>query len=120
MMDGAPTIVVVDDAAEVRLLVKTRLRLSGFFDVVGEGDDGADAVELAREHQPALMLLDVSMPGMDGLTALPQVLAVAPGTRVVLYSGFEEQGLVDKALELGAAGFVGQAAPVAPPRGHPI
>src|SRR4051794_1142788 len=74
--------------------------------MVGEGADGAAAVELAREHQPALMLLDVSMPGVDGLQALPRVREVSPGTRVFLYSGFEESGLVEKAHELGAAGFI--------------
>lgn len=108
----APTIVIVDDASEVRLLVKTRLRLSGRLRVVGEGANGADAVALAREHRPDLMLLDVSMPGTDGLEALPQVLAASPSTRVVLFSGFEEQGLVEKAERLGAAAFVEKSAPV--------
>ncbi len=106
MGEEPATIVVVDDASEVRLLVKTRLRLSGRFRVVGEGADGTDAVTLAEEHRPALMLLDVSMPGTDGLEALPRVLAVSPSTRVVMYSGFEEQGLADRAHELGAAAFV--------------
>ena len=108
----APTIVIVDDASEVRLLVKTRLRLSGRLRVVGEGANGADAVALAREHRPDLMLLDVSMPGADGLEALPQVLAASPSTRVVLFSGFEEQGLVEKAEHLGAAAFIEKSAPV--------
>ena len=106
------TIVVVDDASEVRLLVKTRLRMSGLLRVVGEGADGAQAVALAREHQPALMLLDVSMPGMDGLAALPRVLEVSPSTRVVLYSGFEEQGLAGEAQRLGAAAFIEKSSPI--------
>src|SRR3712207_6925214 len=59
-----------------------RSRLSGAFSVVGEGGSGTDAVGLAGEHQPDVMLLDVSMPGTDGLTALPEVLAVSPATRV--------------------------------------
>ena len=63
MQQETPTIVIVDDASEVRVMLKTRLRLSGRLTVVGEGADGSEAVELAREHQPALMLLDVSMPG---------------------------------------------------------
>jgi PAS domain S-box-containing protein len=108
----AATIVIVDDASEVRLLVKMRLRMSGALRVVGEGADGAEAISLATEHQPCLMLLDVSMPGLDGLEALPQVLAASPGTRVVLYSGFEEHGLIEKARELGAAAFIEKSAPV--------
>ena len=112
-MNAAPaTMVIIDDAAEVRMLVKTRLRLSGKFDVVAEGGDGAEAVALAQQHLPQLMLLDVSMPSVDGLEALPQVLAASPSTRVVVYSGFEEQGLVDKARQLGAADFIEKSAPI--------
>jgi PAS domain S-box-containing protein len=112
MAEGTPSIVVVDDASEVRLLIRTRLRLSGSFRVVGEGADGRDAVALAREHRPTVMLLDVSMPGTDGLEALPQVLRESPATRVVLFSGFEEQGLADRAQELGAAAFIEKSMPV--------
>ena len=112
MGTDVPTIVIVDDAAEVRLLMKTRLRVSGLFEVVGEGADGTQAIELAREHAPALMLLDVSMPGVDGLEALPEVLSVSPATRVVLFSGFEEQGLAEKATALGAAAFIEKSVPV--------
>ena len=101
-----PTIVIVDDAAEVRSLVRTRLRLSHKLEVVGEAADGASAIEAARTQQPDLVLLDVSMPVMDGLEALPQVLAAAPGTRVVMYSGFQEQGLAHRALDLGASVFL--------------
>src|SRR3954454_16740858 len=106
MQVGVPTIVVVDDAAEVRLLVKTRLRLSGSVTVVGEGADGTEAVALASEHRPSLLLLDVSMPVMDGFEALPRVLEASPDTRVVLYSGFDEEGLAQRARELGAAAFI--------------
>ena len=112
MESGAPSIVIVDDAAEVRLLLRTRLRVSGRLAVVGEGADGAEAVVLAARHQPALMLLDVSMPGTDGLTALPKVLEASPDTRVVLYSGFEEQGLLEKARGLGASAFLKKSAPI--------
>jgi PAS domain S-box-containing protein len=106
MSSEAATIVVVDDAPEVRALVKARLRLSGSFDVVGEGSDGSAAVALANQHHPEVMLLDVSMPGMDGLEALPKVLDASPDTKVVLYSGFEEHGLVEEAQRLGATAFV--------------
>ena len=111
-MERAPTIVIVDDAAEVRVLVMARLRLSGLFDVLGEGANGSDAVALAERHRPRLLLLDVSMPETDGLQALPRILEVSPDTRVVLYSGFEEQGLAEKAQELGAAAFIEKSAPV--------
>ena len=99
-------VVIVDDSADVRTLVRTKLRLSGAAVVEGEGADGADAVDLARRLQPDAMLLDVSMPGMDGLVALPQVLEASPGTRVVMFSGFDEEPLALRALELGATSYL--------------
>jgi PAS domain S-box-containing protein len=105
-MSGPPTIVVVDDAPDVRKLLKTQLRLSGRLDVVGEGADGYDAVELARQHHPRLMLLAVSMPGRDGLAALPGVLDVSPETRVVMFSGFDAAGLAEHTRKLGATAFL--------------
>jgi PAS domain S-box-containing protein len=102
---STPTIVIVDDAAEVRALVRARLRLSCRIEVVGEGADGAAAVALAAEHRPDLMLLDVSMPGIDGLEALPRVLEASPETRVVMYSGFTEEMLARRSQDLGAVAF---------------
>lgn len=111
-MSGLPTIVIVDDAAEVRALVGGHLHRSGAFEVVAEGANGFEAVSLADKHRPAVLLLDVSMPGMDGLTALPRVVERSPGTRVVMYSGFDETGLADHACQLGAAAFVEKSAPL--------
>ena len=106
----ATTVVIVDDDTDVRALIKARLRMSGLFDVVGQGADGAEAVALAGEHRPALMVLDVSMPEVDGLEALPRVLQASPTTRVVMFSGFEERGLVEKTRELGAVAFIEKSA----------
>jgi PAS domain S-box-containing protein len=111
-MADPPTIVVVDDAPDVRMLLKTKLRLSGRLDVVGEGADGYDAVALAQQHRPSLMLLDVSMPGRDGLAALPLVLDASPATRVVMFSGFDETGLADLTRALGASEFIQKSVPL--------
>jgi PAS domain S-box-containing protein len=99
-------VVLVDDSSEVRSLVRTKLRLSGKALVEGEGADGADAIDLARRLQPDAMLLDVSMPGMDGLAALPDVLESSPGTRIVMFSGFDEEPLALRALEMGATSYL--------------
>lgn len=109
-MVGVPRIVVVDDADDVRTLVRSRLRLSGRFELVGEGTNGFEAVDLARRLHPDMMLLDISMPGMDGLEALSQVRTIAPDTRVVMYSGMPERGLPDRCRALGAAGFLHKSA----------
>jgi PAS domain S-box-containing protein len=107
-----PSVVVVDDAPEVRALVRTALQLSRRLTVVGEAGDGSAAVDLAASLRPDVVLLDVSMPVMDGLQALPQILKVSPRTRVVMYTGFNEQGLAERARELGAAAFVEKSAPL--------
>ena len=103
--DPLPSVVVVDDSAEVRAVVRHVLEASGFA-VVGEGGDGDEAIVLAMRRKPAVMLLDTSMPRVDGIEALPAVLAVSPDTRVIVFTGFDEPGLAAHALKLGAAGFI--------------
>jgi len=105
-------VVVVDDAAEVRLLVKHQLGRSGLFTVVGEAANGREAVDEVARHRPDVVLLDVSMPEMDGLEALPHVVAAAPETVVVMYSGFEEGGLAQRAQSLGASAFIAKSAAI--------
>lgn len=111
-MAERPTIVLVDDSPELRALVGARLRASGLFDVVGEGADGGEAMMLAHEHCPDLMLLDTSMPVLDGLECLPLVLAVSPETKVVMYTGFSGHDLAERARQLGAADFVEKSVPL--------
>jgi PAS domain S-box-containing protein len=110
MVDAPVTLVVIDDAPEVRLFVKSQLGRSGQFMVVGEGGTGLDAIDLVREHQPDVLLLDISMPIMDGLEALPHIRATSPRTRVVMYTGFDSHGLAERAKQLGAAAFLEKAA----------
>jgi PAS domain S-box-containing protein len=112
MVDQPWTLVMVDDAAELRQLVKTALKFSGRFTVVGEGSDGREAIELAGRLRPDVLLLDVSMPEVDGLEALPKVLAAAPDTKVVMYTGFNEAGLAARAQELGAAALLEKSLPL--------
>jgi PAS domain S-box-containing protein len=107
-----PSVVVVDDSREVRELVRRRLQSSGMFEVVGVGGDGEEAISLAHRHEPALLLLDTSMPTMDGIEALPAILALCPETRVVMFTGFEEHGLAAHARELGAADFIEKSIPL--------
>ncbi|HEX9992958.1 MAG TPA: PAS domain S-box protein [Acidimicrobiales bacterium] len=112
MRDGRYDVVLVDDAVDVRAVVGRQLRLSRRFTVVGEGGSGAEAVALAAEHQPDLVLLDASMPGRDGLDALPAVRQAAPGAKVVMLTGFAGSALERRARDLGAADFVDKAAPI--------
>jgi DNA-binding NarL/FixJ family response regulator len=103
-------IVVVDDHPLTRDALASLLAQGGF-DVVGEAGDGADAVALVGELQPELVLLDLSMPGLDGLAALPRLRAAAPGCEVVVLtaSGTEENLL--GAIRAGAAGYLLKSEP---------
>ena len=96
----------MDDVEDVRALLAAALRQDGRFDVVGSASDAAGAVELVRERAPDLLLLDLAMPGGDGLTALPRIRAEAPGTRVVMVSGFPSGRLEALTTASGAVGYV--------------
>ena len=104
--------VLVDDSSELRALVRRRLEQSGLFEVVAEGGDGDEAISLVIRHEPELLLLDTSMPTCDGLQALPAILAVCPDTTVVMFTGFEEQGLAERARELGAVDVLEKSIPL--------
>jgi PAS domain S-box-containing protein len=108
----APTIVLVDDAADLRTVVRAQLRASAAYDVVGEGANGREAVDLATRHRPDVLLLDVSMPVLDGCAALPQIRAASPTTRVVMYTGLDDPHLAAQSAQLGAAAFVQKSAPL--------
>ena len=76
MTSGAADVVIVDDAEDVRLLVRMQLELSQRFEVVAEGRSGLDAIDLADTIRPRVMLLDLSMPDMDGVEAILATTAV--------------------------------------------
>ncbi len=109
--DGRFGVLLVDDVADLRLMLRLNLEGSGRFAILAEAADGEEGVKLAEDHQPDLVLLDIAMPVMDGLEALPRIRNVAPGTRVVILSGFEEAQLGGKALGLGASAYLEKTLP---------
>lgn len=86
------------------MLYRAQLQNSVDFVVCAEGGDGTDAVAIAREFRPDIMLLDNSMPEMDGIDALPYVLEASPDTAVVILSAVIEDGTAERVLALGATG----------------
>jgi DNA-binding NarL/FixJ family response regulator len=100
--NGAIRVVLVDDVAGLRALVRMALEVDGRFTVVGEAGNGADGIEVSRDLKPDLVLLDLSMPVMDGLEALPQILEASPDSRVVVLTGFESRRVSPMALKRGA------------------
>lgn len=108
-MSDAPArirVVVAEDHEDLRFLIRDRLHRDGRFVVVGEASTGREAVEAATRHQPDLILLDVRMPVMSGLEAIPEIREASPGTRIVMLSGRPEQDFEASALELGADLFL--------------
>ena len=106
-------VMLVDDVPELRLLVKVTLEEDPQIDVVAEASNGREGVERAREAKPDLVLLDLSMPDMDGLEAIPLIREAAPTARVVVLSGHEAGRVSLEALDQGASRYINKAAGLA-------
>ena len=98
--------VVADDVADIRLLVRLWLETCGDFEVVGEAENGHEVIDLAATEQPELVILDLAMPEMDGLEALPQILEASPATAVVILSGYDRADFADIVRAAGAIGYL--------------
>lgn len=108
---SAPRVLVVDDQTLIRTGFRLILTARGI-EVVGEAADGVEAVTMARELEPDVVLMDIRMPNMDGLEATRRILDRAPECRVLMLTTFDLDRYVYAALSLGASGF--------PPEGrHP-
>jgi DNA-binding NarL/FixJ family response regulator len=99
-------VLVADDFPLVREALAAALRRHPEIEVVGMAADGVEAVELALQHQPDVVVLDLKMPRMSGLVALTKLSAELPSTRVLLLTACEEPDTVIDAVSAGAAGFV--------------
>ncbi|KMY49458.1 response regulator [Peribacillus loiseleuriae] len=101
----AHRILIVDDAAFMRMMIKDILSKNGF-EIVGEAADGAQAVEKYRELQPDLVTMDITMPEMDGITALKEIKAINPAAKVIMCSAMGQQAMVIDAIQAGARDFI--------------
>ena len=99
-------LLLVDDNPDLRFLVRTAVESRGGFEVVAEAGDGRTAVELARELQPDVVLLDLDMPSMGGVEALPLLREVAPDAKVVVLSSFRRDDYESQVQAGGATGFL--------------
>jgi DNA-binding NarL/FixJ family response regulator len=105
----APTrirVLLVDDHAVVRMGLKAFLNLLDDIEVVGEAADGSEGVAMARRLKPDVILMDLLMPNMDGVTAIGRIKAELPEIEIVTMTSFIEEEKVTSALEAGASGYV--------------
>ena len=99
-------VLVVDDAANLRELLTILLDVEDDFEVVGTAADGQQAVAAAAQLRPDIVLLDLAMPVMDGLQALPLLREHLPRARIVIFSGYEHAALASEALGAGADAYI--------------
>lgn len=100
------SVLLVDDQELVRTGLRMILGAETDLDVVGEASDGIQAVSVAHELRPDVVLMDIQMPGMDGITATQRIVGTLPGTRVLVLTSFDRSQLVYDALLAGASGFL--------------
>jgi DNA-binding NarL/FixJ family response regulator len=105
--DPAPfRVVLADDFEDMRILVRISLERSGRFDVVGEAENGAEAIEAAAQLQPDILILDLSMPVLSGMEALPRIREASPATKVVVLSGLDRSRMESDVRDGGAVGYI--------------
>jgi two-component system chemotaxis response regulator CheY len=98
-------VLIVDDAAFMRMMIKEILTKNGY-NVVGEASDGAQAVEKYKELAPDLVTMDITMPEMDGITALKEIKKINPAAKVIMCSAMGQQAMVIDAIQAGAKDFI--------------
>jgi DNA-binding NarL/FixJ family response regulator len=104
--DGAIRVLIADDHPVVRQGLRTFLGIQDDIEVVGEAEDGASAVTLAESLEPDIVLMDLKMPGADGLAALTELRARGVKARVLVLTSVTERGHVLPAVQAGAAGYL--------------
>ncbi len=98
-------ILVADDSDAIRLVLKDILSI-GDHDVIAEGTDGVEAVDLYRQHNPQILLLDLAMPQKDGLTVVKEVMAYDPKAKIILITASDDQKIIQQCLDYGASSYI--------------
>ena len=102
----ATRVLIADDVADMRWLLRRVIEGSEDFEVVAEAGDGRAAIEQARVHRPDVIVLDLAMPRMDGLEALPFLHSASPGVRVLVLTSIEHPKIIERALSSCASRFL--------------
>src|SRR3954470_19402822 len=106
------SVYLVDDVPELRELIRFGMEEDAGFEVVGEAGDGRTAIAGIAETRPAAVLLDLSMPDMNGLEAIPEIREGDPDVAIIVLSGFSADRMGPKVLERGADGYIEKGTPI--------
>ena len=98
-------ILIVDDAAFMRMMIKDILSKNGY-EVVGEAENGARAVEKYKELIPDLVIMDITMPEVDGIQAVKEIKKVNPDSKIIMCSAMGQQAMVIESIQAGARDFI--------------
>ena len=101
----AKSVLICDDAAFMRVMIKDILTKNGY-EVAGEAENGLKAVEKYNETKPDLVMMDITMPEMDGIQALKGIKAIDPGANVIMCSAMGQQAMVIESIQSGAKDFI--------------
>jgi two-component system, chemotaxis family, chemotaxis protein CheY len=102
---AAPRVLVVDDLAFIKLIIRDILEKRGF-QVIGEASNGIEAIELYTKLKPDVVLMDITMPRMDGIQALSKIMELDKNAKVIMCSALGQQKLIVQAIKLGAKDFI--------------
>jgi two-component system, chemotaxis family, chemotaxis protein CheY len=100
-----PRVLVVDDIEFIKLIIRDILEKRGF-QVVGEASNGIEAIELYTKVKPDVVLMDITMPRMDGIQALSKIMEIDKAAKVIMCSALGQQRLIIQAIQLGAKDFI--------------
>lgn len=100
------TFVITDDAIFMRTLLRRIIEQTEEYEVLGEASNGREAIEAAKKYQPDILTLDITMPELDGIQAVPEILKASPRTKIIMVSAMGQQNMVIEAIKQGAKDFV--------------
>lgn len=106
-------VVIADDTPDIRMLLRWSLEPDERFEIVGEAANGAEALALLTDNEVDAILLDLAMPVMDGLQAIPKIKTQSPDTRIVVLSGFDQESMAGEAISRGADVYLEKGVAVA-------
>ncbi|MBS0618174.1 MAG: response regulator [Spirochaetes bacterium] len=101
-------ILVVDDSSLMRTIITTMVKKNDALEVVGQASDGEMAIQLFKEQSPHIVTMDITMPKVDGLAAVKEIMKINPNTKILVVTAQNDEAMAIRAMKAGAMGFLGK------------